>query len=285
MFNLLIKFDDWNPEGTDAIDLSRVLEHTDEAVRNQFLVAGQIDFDTLRELPALLMPETPGSQGNSQMARVAQITGTQQMGNIVHITYKYDESIPPIANEVAIEVLASIGAMQRFEYSRTHWAVKSIDLYASIARALFRRRLNPTIFELRDELKGRQTLVSVMMPFATEFDEVYRNISEAVTSLSLQCLRADDIWKSDSIMQDVVDLIVSSEVVVADCTGQNPNVFYEMGIAHTVGRAVIPIVQDGRDIPFDISHLRYIHYLRNREGLEQLRADLVGRIKNLGITT
>lgn len=283
VFNLLVKFDDWDLEGRDTISVSRILEYTDDTIKSQFLVNGRVDFISLKQMPALLMPETPGKHGNEQLARVAQISEVRQAGDVVHISYMFDSSIPPIANQAIIEILTSAGILEGLEHSRTHWAVKDFDLYACLARAPFRRRLNPTIFKLRDQLGANQRLVSVMMPFSSDFDEVYREIRDAVTPLRLRCLRADDIWKSESIMQDVVDLIVGSEAVVADCTGQNPNVFYEMGIAHTVGRPVIPIVQDGRDIPFDISHLRYIHYLRNSEGLVQLGSDIASRLENLGI--
>ena len=283
MFSLLVKYDDWSPEGADTIDISRVLEYTEDSIERRFRVSDQVDFDALRELPALLMPETPGKPGNEQLARVAQITGTRQIGDAVHISYTFDATIPPLANHTAIEVLTAAGAMWRLEHSRTHWAVEDIDLYACIARALFRRRFEPTVFRLRGELETRQGLVSVMMPFAAEFDEIYDVIKNAVTSAGLQCLRADDIWTSESIMQDVVNLIVGSEAVIADCTGQNPNVFYEMGVAHTIGRPVIPIVQDGRDIPFDISHLRYIRYHSNQQGLEILGSEIVTRLRSLEV--
>ena len=58
--------------------------------------------------------------------------------------------------------------------------------------------------------------------------------------------------------------------MIADCTGRNPNVFYEIGIAHTLGRDVILITQNEADVPFDLRHLRYVQYLNNGEGREVL---------------
>jgi hypothetical protein len=70
-------------------------------------------------------------------------------------------------------------------------------------------------------------------------------------------------------------------VVVCDCTGRNPNVFYEIGIAHTLGREVILITQNAADIPFDLRHLRYVAYLNNAEGRENLSTTLETRFSAL----
>ena len=82
-------------------------------------------------------------------------------------------------------------------------------------------------------------------------------------------------------VQDIVELIARSKVVVCDLTGKNANVFYEVGIAHTLGREVVLITQSAADVPFDLRHLRYIPYLSNSEGLEQLKESLLERVRFL----
>jgi hypothetical protein len=67
-------------------------------------------------------------------------------------------------------------------------------------------------------------------------------------------------------------------VVICDCSGRNPNVFYEAGIAHTLGREVILITQADTDIPFDLRHLRYVRYLNNGEGREKLKSRITPRL-------
>lgn len=62
--------------------------------------------------------------------------------------------------------------------------------------------------------------------------------------------------------------------MVVDFTGKNPNVMYETGIAHTLGKHVIPISQSLADVPFDMQHHRVLKYLPNREGLAALEAKL-----------
>ncbi len=79
----------------------------------------------------------------------------------------------------------------------------------------------------------------------------------------------------------MVSLIDRSRVVICDCTGRNPNVFYEAGIAHTLGREVILITQSEHDVPFDLRHLRYVRYLNNAEGRRALIAALQNRMQTI----
>lgn len=69
--------------------------------------------------------------------------------------------------------------------------------------------------------------------------------------------------------------------MICDCSGTNPNVFYEIGIAHTLGREIILITQAESDIPFDLRHLRYVRYLNNAEGRQALCAALEPRFTAL----
>jgi hypothetical protein len=82
-----------------------------------------------------------------------------------------------------------------------------------------------------------------------------------------------------SIMDEVWILLNQSHFLIADVTGKNPNVFYEIGIAHTIGKYVIVISQKKDDVPFDIGHLRYIFYECDKEGIEGLLDDIKDRIE------
>ena len=139
---------------------------------------------------------------------------------------------------------------------------------------------SPTIFSIPAEpLEPR--LISVMMPFTPNFDGVYSAITNAANMADFTCKRADDIWKHSTIIQDVFSLIFQSFIVVCDFSGKNPNVFYEAGIAHTLGKHVVPITQSEQDIPFDLQHHRYAKYLNNGEGLEILKQELYSRFVTL----
>src|SRR4029078_9504141 len=101
----------------------------------------------------------------------------------------------------------------------------------------------PTIFQIPEHENIEATLASAMMPFEAKFNPVYDSIRQAAENVGLRGRRADDIWENAAIIQDVVALIDRSRIVVCDCTDRNPNVFYEVDIAHTLGREVILITQ------------------------------------------
>ena len=93
----------------------------------------------------------------------------------------------------------------------------------------------------------------------------------------MRCQRGDDIWVNDHVLDDVINLIWRAQIVIADLTIRNPNVFYEAGIAHTLGRDVIQIVQSTDDIPFDLQAIRSVAYQNNPEGLRRLPPGRPGR--------
>src|SRR3989475_11243055 len=94
-------------------------------------------------------------------------------------------------------------------------------------------------------------------------------------------VRADDIWQETAIIHDVFSLLFRSRIVIADFSRRNPNVMYETGIAHTLGRPVIPLSQSLDDVPFDVRHHRVLTYLPNTEGLTSMQAVLTERLKTL----
>jgi hypothetical protein len=101
----------------------------------------------------------------------------------------------------------------------------------------------------------------VLMPFSDQLKPIYEDhITRSARKLGLTVARGDDFFTSHSIMSDIWAAIMSAKAVIADCTGRNPNVFYEIGLAHAVGKTVILITQNQDDVPFDIRHLRYIQY-------------------------
>ncbi len=103
----------------------------------------------------------------------------------------------------------------------------------------------------------------VLMPFAPEFVSVWTAIRETLQSpeLNLVCRRADD-FRAPNILESILRGIAQAEFVLADLTGANPNVFYELGIAHCAKDAVrvILLAQDMTFVPFDLRHLRCITY-------------------------
>jgi hypothetical protein len=110
--------------------------------------------------------------------------------------------------------------------------------------------------------------IFVLMPFTAELRPVYEHIMMLASKLSLRIGRADDFFGTSSILKDIWSAIHGARVVVADCTGRNPNVFYEIGLAHAIGRHTILISQSFDDVPFDLRHLQIIEYKYTPPGME-----------------
>jgi hypothetical protein len=138
----------------------------------------------------------------------------------------------------------------------------------------------PSVFDAPDG--GVETdLIAVMSPFEAKFEPVFDSIKTAGSSAGFRTLRAKDIWENSAVIQDIFSLIFKAQIVVCDFTDKNPNVFYEAGIAHTLGKHVVPITQSATDIPFDLRHHRYLDYLNNAEGRTLLETALASRFRSL----
>lgn len=276
MFNLIMRSVEWNT-GRETMPVSRVFEYTDEQVANKFRQNGAILLDELRRIPCLFMQEGE----RDEAAYVGQITGLRISGGDIVFEYIMDADVPPLRNDFIYTNRMSLDMALNFEFSRNHWAVKDVDLYQFLLRNVRPRRQRPTVFQIPEYESIEPTLVSVMMPFDVKFNNVYESIRLAADKIGLRCRRADDIWENAAIIQDVVSLLDRSRIVICDCTGRNQNVFYEAGIAHTLGREVILVTQSEYDIPFDLRHLRYVKYLDNEEGRTQLKVALEARMQTL----
>lgn len=100
-----------------------------------------------------------------------------------------------------------------------------------------------------------------MMPFGAPFDEYYRDILiPNIRDVGLKAVRADEINKPGVIVNQIWKGIKDSTVCIADVSGRNANVMYELGMAHAIGRPVVQLVQRTEDLPFDLRAHRHIVY-------------------------
>jgi len=121
----------------------------------------------------------------------------------------------------------------------------------------------------------------VLMPLATEFDDIYEYfIRGAVAEAGFDVLRADDIRNQRNILADIVQAVGDSDLVIADLSTANPNVYYELGLAHAFGKRVILLAQDIEDVPFDLRSYRVVtyttHFSRINEAREELKRLALG---------
>lgn len=275
MYNLIIGY------SSHEVGSERMLEHTSEVVREYVAPAtkgsnprGILRTERLLNLPTLMMPET-GFDELPQIARVGHVSDLAPSGQNYTFTFTPNPAIEPIPSAL-IEAAGPALGITNWEFHRTHWAVKDVDLYRVLDEHVISVRPKPKVFRFPTEQQRESDLVAVMMPFADGFQPVYEAIKSGVEAAGMRCLRADDIWERDHIMDDVLSLIWRARVVVADLSGKNPNVFYEAGIAHTLGREVILVTQSLEDVPFDLRPIRTLKYLNNGEGRKVL-SEGVGR--------
>lgn len=101
----------------------------------------------------------------------------------------------------------------------------------------------------------------VVMPFGGTWDPYYTQIYEpAIQDSGLLSVRADDVFRAGSILQDIVDLLSRSSVVLADISESNRNVHYELGLAHALGKPTVLVAPKNLPLFFDIGQERMLTY-------------------------
>jgi hypothetical protein len=262
-------------EHRGSIPVGRVFEHTDDAIAARFMPNGQLDTAALTPIPTIFMNEGR----DDEIARIGWLNRIERRNKDYQLQYAYDPEIPFLTNA---EIYAMAGELQmrEFEFSRCHWAVKDVDLFQVLFRHKAAQRPLPRVFQLSAN-PVRPKLVTVMMPFSRDFSEAYEPVKLALEAEGFECKRADDFWLHAHILHDIIELICTATVVVCDLSGKNPNVFYEAGIAHTLGKEVILIARSMDDVPFDLRALRCITYLNNGEGRTKLAAEVLARVQTV----
>lgn len=123
-----------------------------------------------------------------------------------------------------------------------------------------------------------QSDIFMITPFRPQFDSLYQTIIRpAVNSLNLTIKRGDDFASvTGVIINEIWAALNACRLVIAETTEVNANVYYELGIAHTLGKPAILLTQerDVEKLPFDIRHLRFIVYENSPSGSQQLAKDL-----------
>ena len=120
--------------------------------------------------------------------------------------------------------------------------------------------------------------VFVLMPFEDAFNDVYKlGIKPACEEAGAYCERVDEqIFQKETILSRIYNQIAKADMIVADMTGRNPNVFYEVGYAHALGKQVVLLTRDSDDIPFDLKHYSHIVY---SGGIAFLKEEAAKRIR------
>lgn len=122
----------------------------------------------------------------------------------------------------------------------------------------------------------------VMMPFGGWFDRYYKEIYvPAIKDAGLEPMRADELFSTGSVVEQIWEQIGKARVLLADLTGKNANVFYELGLAHAAKKPVVFTAANVDDVPFDLRHLRVIIYeVQEPEWTAKLRKLITDYLRN-----
>lgn len=115
-------------------------------------------------------------------------------------------------------------------------------------------------------------MVFVLMPFDDDFDDVFEDlIRRPLETIGYQVRRADSLFNQQQILKDVVKGIADATIVIADVTGLNGNVLYELGLAHAMGKRTVMITQRLDELPFDLRPYRANEYSTRFNKADELR--------------
>lgn len=122
-----------------------------------------------------------------------------------------------------------------------------------------------------------KAFVFVLMPFGEEYRSVYEDgIKPACKDAGAYCERVDEQIFLENILERVYNQIAKADIIVAEMTGRNPNVFYEAGYAHALNKRVILLTKDASDIPFDLKHYPHVVY---GDSISSLKSQLEARVR------
>jgi len=150
----------------------------------------------------------------------------------------------------------------------------AVELFRSEAQAA--SPTQPVVLSQQPRSKDEKRCF-VVMPFGDQdLQVVYEDFVKPVLvdGCHLHCERGDDVFGSNVVMDDILKSIGTADVVLADLTRKNANVFYEVGICHALGKPVLLLAQSIEDVPFDLRHRRVLLYEYSPRGCKRLEGML-----------
>lgn len=122
---------------------------------------------------------------------------------------------------------------------------------------------------------GDRKICFVLMPFKKDLDDVYNEcIKPTLVEKHWECKRSDEVFGTRAVIDIIHEYIFRPDIIIADLSERNANVFYELGFSHAIGKNTILVTQALKDVPFDVGFLRLIEYGNNVQGLKKLSSEL-----------
>jgi nucleoside 2-deoxyribosyltransferase len=273
--------------GQNPLQLHAQQEFWNKAKHADKVLRFKDDADLTRQFMNLLQAWSQQPGGNGASPAVANAADAMEMESAAPPVQRAAPASPKTTDGLDIDALAESIAQKT--YARLS-QMQQQDQEALAQQALkvneaLRLKPGELVFGRPAERSQFKSDIFMIMPFADEFRSVYTDlVKPLVADLKLTVLRGDEFLSSRGvIIEDVWAALNACRLVIADITGGNDNVFYELGIAHTLNKPAILITQARmpEEVPFDIRHLRYIAYENSETGLPKLRTDLQAAVTRL----
>lgn len=101
----------------------------------------------------------------------------------------------------------------------------------------------------------------VIIPFSSDYDDIYKlGIKETAEKLHVRAYRLDEELFEEGMLEKIYSEIEKADFIIAELSDKNPNVFYELGYAHAIGKLCIHLTKEATSIPFDLKHKQHIVY-------------------------
>ena len=126
-----------------------------------------------------------------------------------------------------------------------------------------------------DNVKIRPDLIFVITPFHEDLYDEFQSIVKIGSETGFIVNRGDERASQGEIFPQLLKLIIEARIIIANISGRNPNVFYELGIAHALDKTVILVAHRSSEVPFDIRAKRIIFYENESDLAIQLKKMLV----------
>jgi hypothetical protein len=139
---------------------------------------------------------------------------------------------------------------------------------------------------MQENHSGGSRKAFVIMPFKEPINACYKNVFKpALIAAGYTVHRVDEIYKPNVIIRDIQKSVMDADLILCELTGRNPNVLYELGLAHAVGKPAILVTRNKKDVPFDLSHIRYIPYDTAIPGWgEKLKSDITRSAESVALS-
>ena len=123
-----------------------------------------------------------------------------------------------------------------------------------------------------ENIKVKENTAFCLMPFNDRYSAIYQAIFYSCQAANYSCARSDEVYNPGNLLRQIVNMILDSSIIIALLDGQNPNVFYEIGIAHSIGKTVLLLAnkKNKDEIPFDLKSDRLLLYSDSSDLHEKL---------------